>query len=322
MAELDDGVHNLERFIAVLTDTTAKVQEVNETLESRGQAFDDLEDQAADKLGAFTDEIEDFQEQLEASHGEALEDIRGLTEAVREAGDSRLTGVQADIEQAESNFEEKAESARQDLNSAQSSLIDTGFRGFVSALDAAQHELESDRQQADQSFDTLDAGVKAAGDDVESALDEAAEKLEAGTGELRDQVAELTDQAGGSTEGFDHSLSEAESEYASQETALLELYQAMAEAVTGETQELAESAEGVVREIVEFLSAATADQLEEPAELVLTDPLPALDAALTAMEGVVEDAGNLIAALSPLVDDLVTAVGITGKIDEMLNAME
>lgn len=322
MAALDEGVGNLERFIAVLADTTAKVQEVNETLETRGEAFDDLEDQATDKLSAFAGEIGDFEDQLEASHEEALEDIRGLTAAAREAADSRLASVEADLDEAESGFEDKAETAREDLDSSRTSLVDTGFRVLVSAIDAAQQELETDGQQVEQSFDALEAGVKAAGDDADSALDEAGEKLSAGTEEARDQVTELTDQAGGAGEGFAQTRGEIEGECASQESVLLELYQGMAEAVTGEVQELTEAAEGMVREILEFLSTATADQLEEPAELVLTDPLPALDTALAALESVIEEADTLIAALSPLVDDLVTAVGVIGKIDKLMNAME
>jgi len=322
VAALDEGVGNLERFIAVLADTTAKVQEVNETLETRGEAFDDLESQATDKLSAFAGEIGDFQGQLEASHEEALEDIRGLTAAAREAADSRLTSVEADLDQAESGFEDKAETAREDLDSSRGSLVDTGFRGLVSAIDAAQQELETDGQQVEQSFDALEAGVKAAGDDADSALDEAGEKLSAGTEEARDQVTELAAQAGGAGEGFEQTRGEIEGECTSQESALLELYQGMAEAVTGEAQELTEAAEGMVREILEFLSTATADQLEEPAELVLTDPLPALDTALAALESVIEEADTLIAALSPLVDDLFTAVGVIGKIDELMNAME
>lgn len=319
---LDDGVANLERFISVLTSTTDRVEQTTSTLESHAEALDDLEDTAEEKLGAFADDVDDFTDQLDSTEEEAVAEIRGLGEAAREAADGALAQAESDLREAESSFEDQTTRSAESLDSREGSLVDSGYGGFLGAVDRLGGELNDARQEVDTGFEDFEGAAGTLGDETSSAIEDASAKTEEATTWVEQHESELADQVAGFVGDLEAALSDALADQASVGDEAEQLYASMAEAAEAEGKDLQDQVEQLLDEASGFVAQAASDQLDQPAELVLQEPMPTLDSELDGLSDVLDEASGTTADLEPLVGELVTAVSIVGTIDEMLNAME
>ena len=127
MAQRDPGVDNLENFIATLSETIDKVEEVRPGLREHAQALDALHDESERELGGFDRELDS-----------ALAAVDGLADDTQAALDTLAaaarTGADGVLEEATDAFGEwegtlggTLDDAVETVNDAARDLDDDGF---------------------------------------------------------------------------------------------------------------------------------------------------------------------------------------------------
>src|SRR5687767_6371893 len=99
MAELDDGIANLERFNALVAETNATLRNDTGTVESQTEAFAQLEGDAQEELSGFDTDLGELETELEQGQTEARDAMEDVAELASQAADSRLEDAESGIEQ-------------------------------------------------------------------------------------------------------------------------------------------------------------------------------------------------------------------------------
>jgi hypothetical protein len=182
--------------------------------------------------------------------------------------------------------------------------------------------LAQDRQQAEASFDELEAGVDELGQRVTGALDDDEEAFDQTAQEVAGLRTALEVDAGEAVTGLGQQGEEIDGECGSIAGELETLYGGYQGEVTAEAQDLIDAAETLFADAGAGLDSATEDQIEAPAQAVLADSLEVYLAELGTLQGTIDGIGKPTAdETAPLVDDLEKAMAIIDQIDQLLQAL-
>src|SRR5215510_13434632 len=96
----DESIENLRRYVAIAADALERIQSTTPTIESHGDALDDLEHEVDQKLSALDSEADGCVSDIDSGEGEALGEVSKLTSLAQEAADSRFPDAQHDLEEA------------------------------------------------------------------------------------------------------------------------------------------------------------------------------------------------------------------------------
>ena len=317
-----DEIQNLQRFLGVVTATIEQVQEQAESIEDHSGRIDDLDQDADSALEDLQGALQEFEDDLESGEQDALEQVQNLREDVREGTTQRLARSEQDVDQSGSEWTSALEQGRSDLEQELSELNADGFGQLENTMAEVESALAQDRQQAEAGFDELETGVDeleqratgAFGDD-EGAFDQTAQEIDG-------LKTALEVDTGDAVTGLGQQGDEFEGECQSQAGELEALYGGYQGEIAAEAQDLIDAAETLFTDTGAGLDSATEDQIETPAQAVLTDALDVYLAELGALQDTVDGTGKPTAdALALLVDDLEKAMAIIDQIDQLLQAL-
>ena len=322
MAIDGDEIQKLQRFLGIVTATIEQVQEQAETIEDHSGRIDDLDQDADSALEDLQGALEEFEGDLESGEQDTLEQVQNLREDVREGTTQRLSRAEQDVDQAGSEWTSALEQGRGDLEQELSELNADGFGQLESTMAEVESALAQDRQQAEASFDLLETGVAELEQQVTGALGDDEGAFDQTAQELADQQTALGVDAGDAVTGLGQQGDAFDGECRSLAGALEGLYDEYRNEIAVEGQDLIDSAEALFKDAAEGMDSATEDQIETPAQAVMTDALEVYLTELGTLENTVDAPGKPTAdELAPLVDDLEKAMAIIDQIDQLLQAL-
>jgi DNA repair exonuclease SbcCD ATPase subunit len=315
-------IENLRRFLGVVTATIEQVKEQAETLEDHADRIDDLDSESDSGLEDLQSALQEFEDDLESDEEDTLEKIQDLREDVREGTSQRLARSEQDVDQAGTEWDGVLEQGKDDLEQGLGELTSDGFEQLETALTTVESDLAQDRQQAEAGFDGFETGVDelqqrvtgAIGDD-EGAFDQTAQAI------ANSENALETD-GGDTVRALGQQGDEIDGECRALAGELEALYDAYRGEISVEGQDLIDSAERLFKDAAEGLDSATDDQIDTPAQAVMTDALDVYLGELGSLESTIDSAGKPTAdEMAMLVDDLEKAMAIIDQIDELLSAL-
>jgi chromosome segregation ATPase len=317
---LDDGVANLQRFIAHLVSSTGALEKSSEHFKQEGHRFGEMEDEAADHGGALNDELEELGSALDSGLEGAEDALSELTQA---AGEAQGTAGEArrELEEAASSLEEEADKTVADLTDANARLTAEGFEALGRTLDEAQRDLQTEGEHSTQAFDhfenaagTAQTGAEAAWDAAEAALDEAAT-------ELGQDGSAFEAAAHECVQGFDSAAGEFEQHCTDLASEVDAIYDLLDGAVVQEGQEWDQGVESLARDAAAWLEGAAEERLDQPASAVEEEALSALEQEYAALATVLEGGRATAGELEPLAGDLAACQGVVAQVDELMKAL-
>ncbi|MET0554269.1 MAG: hypothetical protein ABW221_14600 [Vicinamibacteria bacterium] len=317
-----DEIENLRRFLGIVTATIEQVQEQAETLEDHSDRIDDLDSESDGALEDLQSALEEFEGDLESDEQDTLEKIQDLREDVREGTSQRLARSEQDVDQAGSDWESALGENRGELEQGLSELNADGFEQLETTLAGVESDLAQDRQQAEAGFDAFETGVDeleqrvtgAIGDD-EGAFDQTAQ-------DLANQQTALETDAGDAVTALGQQGDEIDGACRALAGELEALYDAYRGEISIEGQDLIDSAEALFKGASDEIDTANEDQIETPAQAVMTDALDVYLAELGTLENTIDSMGKPAAdEMALLVDDLEKAMAIIDQIAELLAAL-
>jgi hypothetical protein len=320
MATLDQGVTNLQRFVANLVMATGALQKTAEHVKATGQEFAALEDQATEEGGGLNDELEEVASALDTAKNDARDAVTDLTEAATE-GQGTTGGAEAKVEGVASDLEQKARAVLTDLDEAHAHLTDQGFEALGRTLDESVQELEAEGQEAEQGFIELETAISNFETEARTAWDGAEADLDEATADLGEGETALATAAAEGGQGFDAAGGQFEQRCASLEQDVDQIYDRLDAAVAEQGQEWEQQAQGVAKEATGFVETGTQQRLERPATLVEDEALASLSQEYSALRAVLDGATATASELEPLAEELQKCQTVVGQIDELLNTL-
>src|SRR6185369_6145715 len=110
MVQLDEGVGNLERFIGIITDTSAKLDEGVEGLNDAASHVESVEGNTEDTLGDFVSTLDDMANDIGDAADSTAEAFDKLGQQARDIAQDRCGDAESDLSAAGDTFDEKIES--------------------------------------------------------------------------------------------------------------------------------------------------------------------------------------------------------------------
>ena len=320
MPPLDDAVVNLQRFIAHLTAATGGLEKSTEHFKECGQRFAKLEDDGSDEGGGLNDELTELGSALDDGMKGAEDALAKVTQAAVE-GQQTADQAQDKVDAAASEVEDEAEKTLAELADANARLVAQGFEALGQRLDGFEKELEAETQQLGQAFTQLEASLAEQQAEAAAAWDGAEGELDESIGALSQAGSTVEVAAGEGTSGFDAAAGEFEQRCSDLASDVDLIYDALDAAVVEQGQQWEQHAAATSTDAVGFLESAAQERLEEPATLVESEALGALEQEFGAL-GPVLDAGTDTAdRLQPLAEELARCQAVVAQIAELMNAL-
>jgi DNA repair exonuclease SbcCD ATPase subunit len=208
-----------------------------------------------------------------------------------------------------------------ELTDANARLVAQGFEALGRTLDESQKQLEAEAQDASQAFTQLEAAVGAAQTEAEAAWATAEDELEQATSELAQAESALEAAAAESVQGFDTAGGEFEQRCSDLASDVDLIFDALDAAVDGQGQEWEQHAATLAQEAVAFVESGGQERLEQPASLVESEALSALEQEYSALGGVLDAGTDTAGELEPLAEELVRCEAVVAVVDELGKAM-
>jgi hypothetical protein len=320
MADFDQAVQNLERFIGLLVNATSAVGQVEDHVEANGKAFGDLEQEAEGEGGVLNDRLEELSTTLGSEEAEAIAALDEVKQAASEA-EQVLAGVDSKMEQAASDLDQTAGAAEAALEQASTQLHGEGFEPFIQALDVAQQELEASTQEAVQELAALVAAaggfaaeVEASGNAAAAELEEAASTLADGENAIEQEAREAVQAFTAAADALDDACGVVVSDVG-------QIYDHVDQAVAAEGQEWDRAVDAAVQAAFVFVSEGRQQRLEPSASMVQEEAFALLSQEYEALETVLDAAARPLGELEPLSVEMERARSVVGQIDELMSAL-
>jgi len=320
MAEYDQVVVNLERFIGLLAAATSAVGQVEDHVEDVGRQFEQLEQDAGEDGGALNDHLEELATTLESEEAEAVAAIGELTQAGTEAQQD-VADVDAKVEQAATDLEQAADAVETHLEQAATQLATEGFEPFDQVLATAQQELESSSHETEQALTEFVSAVGGFETEAEAAWNEAETELESSTTALVEGETSLEAVAQEGVRGFDAEADSLETACGTLVTEVDAIYDELDAGVVAQGQEWEQAVDGAGQDALAFVTEARQQRLEPSASMVDDEALGTLNQEYEALGTVLDAAETPMGELEPLSAELVKAKGVVGQIDELMNSL-
>lgn len=320
MASLDEGVVNLQRFIAHLVNSTGALEKSSEHFNESSHRFGELEDEAAEQVGGLNDELEELGSALDSSLKGAEDALTELTQA---ATDAQGTSGEAQhrLEEAAASLENQAEKTDSELADGNARLTTEGFDALGRTLDEAQKELHAEAQDAEQVFTKLEDAIGTSQTEAEAAWDSAEAALDEATTELGQDASAFEAAADESVQGFDTAAGEFEQQCTDLASDVDLIYDALDSAVDQEGHEWEQNLEALAKEAAAWASGAAEERLEQPARMVEEEALNSLEQEYSAVGTLLEGGRDTAGELEPLADDLAHCQAVVAQVDQLMNAM-
>jgi hypothetical protein len=322
MVQLDEGVGNLERFIGIITDTSAKLDEGVEALDDAASHIDGVEGDTEDTLGDFVSTLEDMAGDIGDAAGTAAESIDRVAQQAREIAQDRCGEVESDATAAGDSFEERIESGGDALDTETASTVNDGFKVFGETLDRSTQELKQAGEEAGQALKTLGTDAASEQAEAEQAFDGMESSLDAAGSEITTHASTIEAASQAAVSDLEGAGEDLEAECTDQQGEADATYQTF-----GDTVE--EKAGDLATETQTLLESAGDDLNTEASEPITAALGLAVDEAGNEYDAALDDVGTALTAgeemsneLEPLVGELDKAEGIVDEIDRLLKAME
>ena len=320
MADIDQAVVNLERFIGLLANATSAVGQVEDHVVENGKQFAELEQNAGEEGGGLNDRLEELATALETEEGEAVTALGELTQAGTTAQQD-VTEVDTKVEQAATDLDQTADAVESALEQASTQLGNEGFEPVDQALQAGQQELETSSQQLEQSLTELVSAVGGLEREAEAAWNETEAELEESTTALVEAETVIEAEAQEGVQGFDAAADALEDACGALVTAVDQIYDDLDSGVATQGQEWEQAVDAAAQEAFAFAGEARQQRLEPSASMVEDEALGTLSQEYEALGTVLDAAAEPLAELEPLSAELVRALSVVGQIDELMNAL-
>jgi hypothetical protein len=320
MAELDQAVTNLERFIGLLANATTALGQVEDHVVETGRQLEELEEDAGEEGGRLNDRLEELATVLQDDEAETMAALGEITRAASEAQQD-VTEVQGKVEEAASDLDQAADQVEAQLEQARTQVDTEGFEAFDGALEAARRELEASSQETEQGFGDLAAAASGLETEAESAANEVAAEVAAATGALAESEAAVGGASEGGVQAFAAAADAMEDACGVLVTEVDLVYDALDAGVDAQGAEWEQGVDAAAQEALAFVGDARRQRLEAPAALVRDEALAALGQELEAVGTVLDEAGAPAADLEPLSAELARAQTVVRQIDELMNAI-
>jgi hypothetical protein len=321
-ANLDDSIENLQRFNALMADTVAQLQADQQTLESHAAAFDGLEDQGGDQLGALGDALESHLASLDAAAGDSTAALEALEESASAAADTRLSAAEDALERRGEAIEGDLSAAASDLESLANDLGDAGFAVAVDALTDAASAAADEQSEFEQAIGGLQALVQAATDTVRTAGDDVGSSIGEVVVEAKSQqgaalaVGELAAYA---VQTFGPELLAAGE---SLEKVIDEAYAEAAETLLAGAAEDTSGVVDLLGQAAQRLESETLQGLEDAVAQTAGTSIQKLLEELDQAEALLAPGADTVDAAGALIPDLATAQSVIADIDRLLDTVE
>jgi hypothetical protein len=317
----DESIDNLRRYVAIAADALERIQSTTPTIESNGDALDDLEHQVDEKLSALDSEADGCVSDIDSGEGEALGEVSKLTNLAQEAADSRFPDAQHDLEEAGTRIDQTLDSAGSELQTDDQHLTSQGFEALTHALDEAEQGFDQTRTQNESHFQALDDALKGFEGDLESAYNDSGQKLEDARTDCGDEANNLGTEASTQVQAMEAAGTDFEGGLGTLETEAGSAYDGVNEQVGTESQELTDGLSQSLEDEARHLASELTDQIEQASTLVTNETAgPHLEELGTLREAVwkAESAG---ADLDPLVVDLQKCQQVLDVIQRLLDSL-
>lgn len=320
MATLDEGVVNLQRFIAHLAASTSALERSGDHFKESAQKFGELEDEVVEEGGGLNDELEEIGSTLDSAKGDAQDALMELIQAASEA--QGTTGeAQTRIEEAASDLDEKAQTILGDLDEAHGHLTEQGFDALGQTLDGSQQELETESQEGEQALTELETAVAGFETEAQTAWDAAEGELDEAISDLSEGESSLQTAASEGVQGLETAGTEFEQSCSTLESAVDLIYDVLDKDVAEQGQEWEQHVQTIAKEAIGFVEAGAQERLEQPAIVVEEEAVASLSQEYGALEAVLDGATTTAEELKPLAEELAKCQTIVGQIDELMNAL-
>jgi ABC-type transporter Mla subunit MlaD len=320
MVTTDDPIANLQRFIASLTMSNGALEKITQHVQETSQGFTQLEAEAHDHGGSLKEHLEAFRSKLDTAEDEVRQAIDEVRHAAAD-GQQALTEAEGHVEQSGGDFEEKAHAVLAHVDEEHSRLTDQGFTVLGHTLDEAEQQLESERQESEQSFKELEGAIHGFETEAQTAWEAGHGAFDHATSEVSHEESELVAEASGAHQAFESAGSELDGVCHSLEGEIGTIYEHFTAGVDTAGGELGGAAQNLLQQAVGFVEAGGQSRLEEPANELETEGLGPLGEEYAALGATLHSAATVTAELEPLADDLVKSKTVVDQIDRLVNAV-
>lgn len=320
MATLDEGVVNLQRFVASLALATEALGKIDGSVQELEKGFTTLAGEVQAEGGGLNDHLGEMATALEQGEDEAGQALTDLTHAASE-GEQTVGAARDTVEHTASDLEEKVQTLETELDEAHTALVAEGFEALGHTLDQVEQDLQHETQEEVQALEglasavhTLEADVQASFTAVESAIDEAAHDLadaRSGVEAEADQGVHDLEAAGG----------EMESSCSSLEGELEVIYAALTSGADGQGHDWEQAVQHVGQEAAAFVEAGQEQRVDRPAQALEDDGVVPLTTEYAAVGVLLDAAAPAAAELEPLSEELVKSQTVVAQVDELMNAL-
>lgn len=323
MPSPEEALDNLRQFCSVLASTNEKLLGTVDALGAHSGAYGDLDHAAQDGIGGLNDDLTADLQQLRQAGDEATAEVGLLADGARATADTQLGQEDADVDGAENEFNQRLDTDGTDLDTAFTTLGDTGFDALAGTMaDAGANVNEADQENA-QAF--ADLGTEAADlevrvSDAEGAasqtLDDVGESLKG------DEAGQLEGEAAEAIDGW---VTQVPGELASEGSTIAEalegLYQDWASGLETEGDELMQAMTDFGNDAATRIEQDSATPLQEAADKTTATTFTDLEGDLGQTEGVMTTGLELALTAPPIVADLIIVKHVIDQIEKLLEAL-
>jgi chromosome segregation ATPase len=320
MAELDEGIGNLEAFNSLVGDTSTRLTSDTGALESQARTIDGLESDAQAAFDGLDDRLEELHARLDDERSQAGDAVDGVADLGGELSDDRLPAAQDTLEETGRTIDEGLDATADEIEGGMADLKADGFEASATEAEALAADTEAASGETEGAFSALAAGVSAAEQQVESAESSAQDAASGFAGAVSGQEAGAQ-----AVETLATVLGDSGSELsAAAETLagdLSEAYTELGEAAESEAGTMKDEIGGVLDHAAQHVADEAAAPVEALLDANVDDALPAL-ATATDMAAVVLEAGAAVTEqCEQLVPELATSQSKVDEIDKLLNVL-
>jgi chromosome segregation ATPase len=320
VAAPDDGLANLQRFIAHLIAATGGLEASLERFKEAGQQLATLEDESAVEGDGLNQQLTEMTTAVEAGV-DAAGDALGAVERAAADGQETASRARHQIEAAASEAEEDTERTLLELADAHANLLAQGFAALGQRLDASEQELEAEAQRLEQAFTGLEASLAEQRSEGVAAWEGAEGELDDSIGQLTQAGSAVGSAAGEGIQGFAAAQDEFEQRCSDLAGDVDLMYDRLDAAVAEQGHDWEQHLAGLTKEALGFVESGAQEQLEQPAGLVEDEALQALEGELGALEAVLDAGADAVGPLHSLAEELARCQSVVVQIAELMNAL-
>jgi ABC-type transporter Mla subunit MlaD len=204
----DEGMGNLEQFIATLTETGAAYQKNTNKVDDFDSKFSDQEDKVEEVLDGLNDDVQTFTEEFLQKHQDNLGGLDELISSLEDIINGRLGDVIKSLEEIANTVDQECSDHREGTQEQFDGLKQDGYEHAKEGKGEVSNSVKSKKGDAQKNFGNLDKNVNHLSKDTDDKHKEAQDTFhdvsEHTSGELSDNVNSANESF---TNGLDEGLS-------------------------------------------------------------------------------------------------------------------